>query len=226
MPMGLQVWLGTGTLLILLAGSIVLAIVLIERTAAREQRLNDRAVPYADATAAAALSAKGVANDERGLLMSGDRRFVAEADSRAARARSAFATARAAASTDAQRRALADARAGFEAWFTAVKSEFAAFRSGARQAPIRAALGPNRELRKRYETALARAQALGAHAIHAADASLDAASSRSITILVVCLVASLLAGAGITFWLVRSIALPVSRLVTILGAAERIDVVR
>jgi methyl-accepting chemotaxis protein len=226
LPIGFQVWLGTGTLLVLLAGSIVLAIVLLWTTTHREERLNDRAVPYLNATAAAALDAKGVANDERGFLMTGNRKFIAEADRRATRVRAAFRAAAAAATSQAERGALIEARDGFDTWLAAVRREFAAFQGGQRQAPIRAALGHNRELRKRYETALTSAQALGAHALRSADASVDAASSRSVTILLVCLVVSLLAGAGIAWWLVRSIASPLARLVTILGRAERLDVVR
>jgi hypothetical protein len=39
-----------------------------------------------------------------------------------------------------------------------------------------------------------------------------------VTILVVCLLVALTIGVGVAFWLVRSIAMPVSRLVAIFGA--------
>jgi CHASE3 domain sensor protein len=218
LPMGFKVWLGVGGLLVLLACSIAVAVFLIVALRGHERHLNERAVPYANGVAAAALDAKGVANDERGFLMSGDRRFVEEADRRIRAARVSFAAAAAAASGRPQQRAVADARAGFERWVTAVRREFGGFTRGHRQGPITASLGPDRALRKRYEAALARAQTLGARAIRSGDASVAAASSRSIAILVAYLLASLVVGVGVAYWLVRSIANPVSRLVAIFGS--------
>jgi methyl-accepting chemotaxis protein len=197
---------------------VVVAVVLILSLRGHERRLNDRAVPFANAVAAAALDAKGVANDERGLLMSGDRRFVEEAARRIRGARASFAVATAAASGSDQRRAISDARAGFERWVSAVEREFRGFSAGDRRAPITASLGPGRALRKRYEAALTRAQTLGARAIRSGDASVAAASSRSIAILITYLLASLVIGLAVAYWLVRSIANPVARLVAILGA--------
>jgi hypothetical protein len=72
---GFRVWIGVGALLALL----VVAVWLIVAHRGHEQRLNAGAVPHAHAVAAAALAAKGFANDERGCLMTGDRRFVAQA---------------------------------------------------------------------------------------------------------------------------------------------------
>jgi methyl-accepting chemotaxis protein len=215
--MGLKVWLGVGGLLALLICSVIVAVVLILALRGHERHLNQRAVPYANAVAAAALDAKGVANDERGFLMSGDHRFIEEAARRTRGARASFALAFAAASGTAQRRAIADARAGFERWVSAVEREFTAFGTGNRQAPISASFGPDRALRKRYEVALANAQTLGARAIRSGDASVAAASSRSIIILLTYLLASLIIGIAVAYWLVRSIANPVARLVAILG---------
>jgi methyl-accepting chemotaxis protein len=220
LPMGFQVWLGVGGLLVLLTGSVLVAVFLIVGLRHHESHLNDRAVPYARAVAAAALSAKGVANDERGFLMTGDEKYIAEADTRVRSARAWFAASAAAASGHAQRGAVAQARIGFQRWVTAVRAEFAAFQSGNRRGPIGASLGPDRALRKRYEAALARAQALGDGAIRSADASVAAASSRSITILLACLLGALGVGVGIAYWLVRSIAVPVARLLAILGRVE------
>jgi hypothetical protein len=149
--------------------------------------------------------------------MTGDRQFIAEADRRVERARGWFAASAAAASGPAERVAIGQARDGFERWIAAVHSEFAASRAGDRRRSTVASLGPNRVLRKRYESALARAQGLGAGAIRSADASVSAASTRSIAILIACLLATLLIGGAIAYWLVRSIAAPVARLVTILG---------
>jgi hypothetical protein len=216
--MGLKVWLGVGGLLALLACSVVVAVVLILALRGHERRLNERAVPYANAVAAAALDAKGVANDERGFLLSGDRRFVGEAARRIRSARASFALAGAAASGAEENRAVKDARAGFERWVSAVQREFSGFSEGERRAPIAASLGPDRAVRKSYEATLARAQLLGARAIRSGDTSVASASSRSIVILLGYLVASLVIGVAVAYWLVRSIANPVARLVGILGA--------
>ena len=216
--MGYKVWLGVGGLLLLLACSIAVAVSLVVGLQTHERRLNEQAVPYANSVAAAALDAKGVANDQRGFLMSGDRRFVDEAESRIHAARRSFVAAVTAASSPQQQRTVADARAEFELWVVAVRREFIAFSQGERRGPISASLGPDRALRKRYEAALVRAQTLGARAIRSGDASVAEASSRSIIILIAYLLGSLVIGVGVAYWLIRSIATPVARLLAILAA--------
>ena len=98
LPMGFQVWLGVGGLLALVAGLVALAVFLIVGVRHHESHLNERAVPYARAVAAAALNAKGVANDERGFLMTGDQTFSDEADNRVRSTRAWFAASATAAS--------------------------------------------------------------------------------------------------------------------------------
>jgi methyl-accepting chemotaxis protein len=217
LPMGFQVLLGAGSLLALLAVSILVAIFLVVGLKADEAHLNDRDV-YASAVAAAALNAKGIANDERGFLMTGDRKFIQEADHRISDARAAFAGAASAAVGAAQRQAVTEARAAFERWVQAVQGEFATFQAGDHQGAVAASLGPDRALRKSYEQSLASAQALGANSIQSASSSFATASSRSVKILVAYLLVALIIGIGVASWLVRSVALPVSRLVAILGA--------
>src|SRR5207244_1663595 len=112
-----------------------------------------------------ALAAKGVANDERGFLLSGGRAtYREEADRRIAEAQAAFGGAAGAAATDEQRRAAIAAEAGFERWVATVREVFAGYAS-ARQAATAKAVGRDRAVRKRYEAMLARAQSLGAQAI-------------------------------------------------------------
>jgi methyl-accepting chemotaxis protein len=218
LPMGFQVLLGVGGLLVLLAASMLIAIFLVVGLKHNETHLNDRDVPYASAVATAALNAKGIANDQRGFLLTGDPKFIDETDRRISDARAAFAAAPNAAADPTQRQAVNEAHTGFERWVQAVHGEFAAFQTGDHQGAITASLGPDRALRKTYEQSLARAQALGASSLQSARDSVAAASSRSVTILVVCLLVALTIGVGVAFWLVRSIAMPVSRLVAILGA--------
>jgi hypothetical protein len=96
-----------------------------------------------------------------------------------------------------------------------VRREFAGFARGDRHGPIATSLGPGRALRKRYEAALAGAQALGAGAIRSGDAAVAAESSRSIAILLSYLLVGLLVGLGVGYWLVRTVANPVARLLAI-----------
>jgi methyl-accepting chemotaxis protein len=220
LPIGYKVWLGVGGLLALVACSIAVAVFAITVLRGHEQNLNERAVPYANAIAAGALDAKAVANDERGYLLTGDTRFVKEADRRIWAARASFAAAAATASDGTQQRVVAHAHAEFERWVTAVRHEFDTFGRGDRRSPIAAALGPNRALRKHYEAELAQAQTLAAQAIRSGDASVAAASSRSIIVLLAYLVASLAIGLGVAYWMVRTIATPLARLLSILGPAR------
>ena len=216
--MGFQVLFATGGLLALLAISMAVAMFLVVGLNHDEENLNDRDVPYGSSVAAAALDAKAIANDQRGFLLSGDPKFIEEADQRTGAARLAFAAAARTAANAAQRRAVSQASSGFERWTQAVRAEFAAFRAGDRHGAITASLGPDRALRKTYEQSLASAQALAANSIQSTRTSLDAASSRSVRILLACFLIALAIGFGVAFWLVRSIAIPVSRLVALLGA--------
>ena len=217
--MGFRVLLGVGSLLALLAVSVLVAIMLVVGLKDDESHLNGRDVPYASAIAAATLNAKGIANDQRGFLMTGDPKFVDEADRRIGAARLAFAAA-ASAADDGQYLAVSQARAGFEAWVRAVRGEIATFKSGNHAAAISTSLGPDRESRKAYELSLARAQALGANSIRSATSSVAAASSRSVRILLAYLLVALAIGSGVAYWLVRTIAIPVHRLVALLAAAQ------
>ena len=102
-PLGFQVLIGIGGLLALLIISVVVAVLLITRLSGEQAQLYDRNIPYARATAAAALNAKSIANDERGFLLTSDPAFIEELGGRVTKARVAFAAAGIEATTDAQR---------------------------------------------------------------------------------------------------------------------------
>lgn len=219
-PLAAQVLLGLGGLLALLVVSITVAMVMVVNVRHNETSLNDRDVPFSGAVGAAALSAKGIANDQRGFLLTGDETFIDEAHRRAGDARGAFATGQAAAGDAAQREAIRRASAGFEDWVQALNEEFATFKAGDHKAAIAASLGPERELRKSYERSLASAQTLGQHSIQSASDSVTATSSRSLLILVVTLIAAIVIGVAVVYWLLHSIALPLFRLATLLTATS------
>jgi methyl-accepting chemotaxis protein len=166
---------GVGTLVVLLAGAVggaVLLIVGLERDTAD---LADRHVRYATSIQQAALSAKGIANNERGFLISGDPNFVEELDERAFEAQQAFAAAEQSAVGAREREAAEEARVGFERWLRAVRRELAVYRAGFSQRAIRTSLGPTRDLRLTYEGSLARAQRLGLRSIEVVAALADSA---------------------------------------------------
>jgi methyl-accepting chemotaxis protein len=226
MPMGFRVWLGVSAMLALVTGSVLLAVLLILGLRTHETGLQARSVPFATAVAASALDAKSVANDQRGFLMTGDRRFIVEADQRIVDARASLTASRAAASTPAQRRAIGDARAGFERWVQAIHREFAEYSTSDRSRVVAESLGADRAQRKRYEAALGTAQTLATSGLRSADASMQAASTRSIAILLACLIVSLITGLGIGYWLVRTIAVPVARLLSIFAGVHELTVIR
>ena len=215
---GTQVWLAVGALLAMTAASILGAIALLVNLENDATRLNDRAVPFASSVAAAALSAKGAANDERGFLMTGDRRFAEEAQRRIVNAREAFEAASGAATAGPQRRAISEARAGFERWVRTLDAEFAAFGNGADRTLIATSLGPDRAGRKAYERSLAAAQVLGTNAVDSHSGTFAVAASRSVKLLAGWFVVALVIGACVAVWLVRSIAKPLYSIMSLLSA--------
>jgi CHASE3 domain sensor protein len=222
-PLGRKVLLALGTLLALLTLTILLAVVLVNRLGSAEIRINDRNLPFATSVDAAALAAKGVANDERGYLISGDRRYLGEAEARMVQARKAFAAASGSAATEEERRAVAQAADSFETWAVRLQDEFATFPKD-RAAAVRASLGETRELRKNDETDLAQAQALAVRSLRGENASIAGSAASSRNLLLWCLLAVLCAGLVIGWWMVRLVAAPVQRLLTLVSDLPLQDV--
>lgn len=215
-PIGRQMLLGLGILLALLAVSMLAAISLVLGLKHDENGLNDRDVPYASAIATAALAAKGIANDQRGFLLTGDRTFIEEADQRVSEVKTALDAATKTAADEPRRRAVRQAEAGFERWMRAVNGEFAMYEAGDHEGAINASLGSDRELRKTYEQSLDSAQIMAENSIKSATDSVTAASSRSVWILVACLLIALVVSLAVAWWLMRTIAAPLFGLVDLL----------
>jgi methyl-accepting chemotaxis protein len=216
-PLGAQVLVGVGVLLMLFVASILVAVLLILQLSGDERLLSTRRVPYSTSVDEAALAAKGAANDARGFLISGEGLYVAEFNRRVAEARSSFATASRAGAGDSETRPAEAARALFERWVAATRREFRELEAGNRAGAIAASTGPDRRLRKRYEADLARAQAVAAAEIHASASAFSGASRRSVTILLSFLLATLVLGVVIATWVVRTILKPVYSLLRMFG---------
>jgi methyl-accepting chemotaxis protein len=191
-------------LLALLTVSVLVAVFLIIGVRKNSTQLVDQQLRYSTAIDEATLHAKGIANDERGFLISGRREFLSQHERRTAKARAAFAMALTQATGDDERQAVERAREGFERWVTALRVEFSRFQAGDRSGAVSSSLGKTRALRKTYESRLAAADALATGGIEAARHSVTATSSRSVTILLVYLVAALAIGFGIALWIVSS----------------------
>jgi CHASE3 domain sensor protein len=208
-PVGFQVLVGVGSLMVLFVASILLAIFLVIELTDDNRHLSTHQVPYATAIEEAALAAKGAANDSRGFLISGNELYIEEFARRVGEARTAFSLAFRHATTTDELSRIAESRARFEQWVRAARGEFGRFVSGHPGAAVAASLGADRALRKRYETSLTRTSELAREAIRAGETSYGDASRRAVVILLVCLLATLALGLAVTIWLVRKILKPV-----------------
>ena len=204
----LGVFAAVAGLVALLAVSTAVAVLLTLSLREQQAELQHSNVPYARAIATAALTAKAIANDERGYLISGNAMFVTQLEERAGKVRVALAGALRAAdgarAASGGRRSLGRVRALAARRARAVRG----YRAGQRDASIAEALGPGRALRKSYEASLARAQVLADSAIQSNQESAAATSKRTIAILVGCLLVGLLVGVWLAVCLVRAILEP------------------
>jgi methyl-accepting chemotaxis protein len=205
--------LGVLVLLIAVTGAFAVSRVLAGQTAQHEE--NRTAVAVEDLLTAQ-LAARAAANDERGFLITGEEEFAEEALGRGAAVTEALQQARAAdpaigAEVDALLRE-------YRAWQTAIETEFALLPRD-RAAAVEVALGPNRDLRKAFET---RIGALEKAMIDAQEARLAAAEEQaraSVTTLATLVVLSVLLGVAVGWALLRSIRRPLARTVAALSRA-------
>jgi methyl-accepting chemotaxis protein len=203
-----QVLIGVGSLLALLAIAVGVAVVLIVSLEDDVTRRSHRHVLYANAIHEAALSAKGIANDQRGFLLSGNTEYLDEIRGRTADARSAFTQASSYAVETSHQDAVQKSYAGFERWLRVLNQDIAAFRRGEREQAVEASLGSTRELRKDYERSLADAYELGLNSIDEDTSSVSASATRSVTFLLAYLGIALVVGIGVALWVVRTILKP------------------
>lgn len=215
LPLGYPVLLGTGALLVLLVLVGAVALTVLLRTWSLDRHLDDGGVPYAGAVAAAALDAKGIANDQRGFLLTGRQEFVDEIGMRTALARRSFDLAVQAAPDPRHRAAIEQARGGFETWISAVQGEIASYKQG-QHAVADAAAERDRTLRKAYEESLAAAQSLGTDAIRTGESAEQASFRHGIAALLAIPGLALVGGTVTSVWLVRSIARPLYGLAAVL----------
>jgi methyl-accepting chemotaxis protein len=215
MTLDVKVLAAVASLVVLLVVAVAIAIALVI-TIGHNANLAERHARFTDAVKAAALHAKGLANDERGYFISGNDEFAAQMEGRIDLARAAFESAEQSASAN-QRGTLAEAREGFERWLTAVDEEIALYRSGDTEAAIEASLGPTRTLRKAYEGWLSDASSLGTAGFQDATSAVTMAAVASVLILVAYLMIAVILGVFIGLWVVRTVLRPTYALVRMLS---------
>lgn len=224
LALGVKVTIAAAGMAVLLVATTAGAVFAVAEMGHDQQQITRGELSYGDEVADAALNAKGIANDERGFLLSGTRSYLTEAEQRLVLARASLSRAQRAAASGEQLSAVASAHQGFERWVsTLFDKEIAAFERGDRAEAVRLSLGETRELRKSYEASLAEAQSVGEAERVAAQRSIARESARSVEALILALLFSIAVGTVISIWLVRAIALPVSRLVSAVAALTAID---
>jgi methyl-accepting chemotaxis protein len=203
-----QVLVGVGSLLALLAVAVGLAVLLIVSFEDDATGETHEHTLYATAIHEAALYAKSLANHQRGYLLSGNPEYTRQIEDETRQARERFDLAATHAVGPAQQEAVATSRAQFERWHRAMLGGLTTYRRGERQQAIDDSLGPTRKLRKTYEESLARAYVLGVDSIETSTDSLSSSATRSVTFLLGYLALALLAGIAVALWVVRATLRP------------------
>jgi methyl-accepting chemotaxis protein len=178
-------------------------------------------VPYITGLQGAALAAKAAANDERGFLISGEPEFRDEVRERLAKVQASLAQARGAATTVQQRQAVDQIRQGIEGWFTAVGAEFDRYATD-KPGAIKAAFGPNRQLRKSYEQLLDAETTAAADRISRGEDFTRAVKTARLRTLVLLLTGLALA-LWFAFYVARLIVVPLRRVAGVLRAVADKD---
>jgi methyl-accepting chemotaxis protein len=114
------------------------------------RKIDDRTRPYSAALWAAAVDLKAMANDERGLLMTGDEKFHEEIQAKAESIRGELERAGQIAAHAEDREKVAAIAEKVDRWIEAIEKEFELARTD-HDAAVELALGKNRDLRKSYE---------------------------------------------------------------------------
>jgi methyl-accepting chemotaxis protein len=216
-----QVVVALSSLVAMLVVAVVIGMLLVSRVGGDALSTAERQLQFAMSVDDAALNGKAIANDQRGFVISGSEEFLAQIEVRARLAREAFAAA-AQAADSAQRRALDEARTGFERWLIALDSDVAAYRSGDRAGPEPSSIGSTGNLRSAYESSLAEAQALAEHGVASATSAVSDASTRSVAILLAYLIVAVTIGLHVTIWTLRTILQPSYSLLRILRDADEL----
>jgi methyl-accepting chemotaxis protein len=191
-----------GTLVAVVGAAALLSFARLGDVDDAREHIGTRTAPYAAAVNAAATDMKGMANDERGYLMTGDAKFVGEITDRAKKIRGELADAKKVAGEPDDAAAVDKIATGFETWANAVDAELARYKTDP-QGAMKVALGANRDLRKAYEGDLKTALADGQSDLNEALGKVQAKADGTRTALLGALGAMIVLAIGGCFWLER-----------------------
>ncbi|NJC83246.1 methyl-accepting chemotaxis protein [Planosporangium mesophilum] len=205
----------TGIILSILVGTLAL----IRIGDLREYRRSEvgQAVPYILGLSNAALATKAAATDERGYLAAGDAKYKSEFLGRQPVADAALQQARTSARTPAEVAKVDEIRGKIDGWFDAVKAEFALFDSGRRADAVKAGYGPNRDLRKAYETLLTAEIDRASKALVAAEDFETIVTGAQVDVLVLIGIGLVIA-LTVAIYVGRLVVLPLRRVAQVLRA--------
>jgi methyl-accepting chemotaxis protein len=208
--------------LILMAAVMAFTLASVTDLVAAHKRVAIEASEYMSGLSSAALAAKAAANDERGFLLTGDRKYADEARQRRTVEAAGLERARRAASGDAERDAVNRIEKGLADFNTGLDKIFAIHDTD-RDGAVALSIGPNRDLRKAYEQQFDAATKLGQDAVVATSVSAERTADRVRVLLLVLLGLLVVAGGTFAAGIIRSIGRQLSRAVAVLEAGARGD---
>jgi methyl-accepting chemotaxis protein len=207
-----------GCLVLITVAVTVYAILAVSNLRAAQEKVSGQAVPYLTGLSNAALAAKSGANDERGYLLTGSADYIKEAQGRRSTEKTGLDQAYAHATSEAQRTAVDDVRAGLDRFDQALDREFQLYPTD-RAAAVAMSIGANRDLRKAYEQSITDADTRANTDVAAAQRAASGQASRAYRMLLVLLGAVVLCGVAIAAGLSRLITRPLARTVDVMEAA-------
>jgi methyl-accepting chemotaxis protein len=214
-----------GAVIALLVGLVVAAISTEAGLHEAQHHVSSLTVPYLQSLSDAALAAKAAANDERGFLLTGDKKFQTEAVQRRDVEAAALTEARKVAGHAPEVAAVDKIRSGLAAFNTAQDQVFATYDKD-RSAAVALSNGPNRDLRKTYEASFTEAMTLARTELaeHTKESDDSAARGRALLLGALGFAVALAAAAG--WLLVRAVNRPLAAAVGVLESAAAGDLTR
>ncbi|GAB2868708.1 methyl-accepting chemotaxis protein [Nocardioides pacificus] len=204
---------------LLMTVSLALGVVAIWSTSeladVRDDELS-RSVPYVTLLQDIQLGAKSIANDERGLLLTGDPEFAASIEEKTLELEADFEEARKLAPNDAARAQLETASEQMLAWGDSLTKEFELAATDPKAA-VALSVGKSRDLRKVYEDTLAEATLEAQESIQNGTEFSERVDTARTTLIAILLVGALLSVLA-AWWLIRSIVPRLQRTLVILKA--------
>jgi methyl-accepting chemotaxis protein len=181
-------------------------------------------VPYINALSDASLAAKAAANDERGYLIQGDTKFRDEALGRQAHIDASLSNALDLADSPTSVAAVQKVQAAVDAWFEALKAEFAVYPND-RAGAIGSAMNANRDLRKVYEGLLDQ-EIKRANAALVSGKDFVSGASRTRNMVLVLLTIAVLVAVALAIFVGRLIVRPLHQVSGVLDAVANGDLSR